>query len=99
MKLLIGGDTNCGVSDFIEKDKAKCMVMKYNWHNDVMMFFNLVVPKLDERENIIHVIHEDIGHFNKQYTLIEVKKRYLWHDRIKLVRKAIRKCKHCHMVK
>lgn len=41
------------------------MVMKYDWYNDVLMFFNLVVPRLDEKENIVHSIHEKIGHFSE----------------------------------
>jgi hypothetical protein len=30
MKLLIGGDINSGVFDFVGKDRAKCKVMKYD---------------------------------------------------------------------
>jgi hypothetical protein len=45
----------------LEEDRAKRKVMKYNWHNDVLMFPNLVVRRLDERENIVHFIHERLG--------------------------------------
>jgi len=45
----------------LEENRAKRKVMKYNWHNDVLMFPNLVVPRLEERENIIHFIHERLG--------------------------------------
>jgi len=45
----------------LEEDRAKCRVMKYNWHNDVLMFPNLMVPRLEERENIVHFIHERLG--------------------------------------
>jgi hypothetical protein len=63
------------------------------------MFNNLVVPLLEERKNIVHVIHNEIGHFSEQQILIEVKKRYFWHNKTKLVRKVIRTCKRCQMVK
>ncbi len=65
MKLLIGGDINFGVSDFVEKDRAKCRVMKYNYHNDVLMFHNSVVPIFKERKSIVHVVHNEIGHFSE----------------------------------
>lgn len=65
MKLLTRRDINFGVSNFAENDKSKHRVMKYNQHNDVLMFHNLLVPTL-EKKNIVHVIHNEIGHFSEQ---------------------------------
>jgi hypothetical protein len=45
----------------LEENRAKRRVVKYNWHNDVLMFLNLVVLRLEERENIVHFIHERLG--------------------------------------
>jgi hypothetical protein len=38
------------------------------------MFHNLVVPILEERESIVHVIHNEIGHFSEQQIFAKVKK-------------------------
>ncbi len=76
MKLLTRININCGVSNFEEKDRAKCRVMKHNCHNYVLMFHSLMVFKHEEKENIVHVIHKKIGHLNEQQTLAEVNKRY-----------------------
>jgi hypothetical protein len=65
MKLLTRRNINYGVSNFVEKDRAKHRVMKYNWHNDVLMYHNLVVLRLEEKESIVNVIHKEIGHFNE----------------------------------
>jgi hypothetical protein len=30
----------------------------------------------------VNKIHEEIGHFSEQKTIVEVKKRYFWRDRV-----------------
>jgi len=37
MKLLSRGNINAKIFDVVEKDRAKCRVMNYNWDNDVLM--------------------------------------------------------------
>jgi hypothetical protein len=66
MKLLTKGNINSSDLNFAKKNRAKRRVMKYNWHNDVLIFPNPVVPRLEEKENIVHFIHEEIGQFNEQ---------------------------------
>jgi hypothetical protein len=57
-----------------------------------MLFFkNLVVPKSEEKKSLVKDIHEEIGHFSER-TLVEVKKRFFWHDRTKIVRMVVRQC-------
>jgi hypothetical protein len=82
MKLLTRGDINAKIFDVVEKYKAKCKVMNYNWNNDVLIFQDLVVHRPKERNENVNLIHEEIGYFNEQRTLVEVKKRYLWHDKL-----------------
>ncbi len=43
----------------------------------------------------IHNIHKEIRHFSEQRTLVEVKKRYFWHNKTEFVRKVVRTCKRC----
>ncbi len=40
------------------------------------MFHNLMVHILEERKSIVHVIHNEIGHFSEQQILAKVKKSY-----------------------
>ncbi len=53
------------------------------------MFQGLVVPKLKDKEGIMNDIHAKIGHFNEQMTLVEIKRRYFWHDRTKSMTKLV----------
>jgi len=66
---------------------------------DNLMFKGLVVPKLEEDRQIIMDIHDEIGHFGEGRTLVEVKSRYFWHNKTKLVKEVVRNCKNCQLVK
>jgi hypothetical protein len=56
-----------------------------------MLFFkNLVVLKLKEKKVLVKDIHEKVGHFGERKTLIEVKKRFFWHDKIKTMKTVVR---------
>lgn len=50
MRLFTGGNLNSTNCDVVEKARAKRKVMEYYWQNGVLMFLNLVVPKLDDRK-------------------------------------------------
>jgi hypothetical protein len=41
------------------------------------MFQDLVVPRLEKRDEVVNLIHEKIRHFSEERNLVEVKKRYL----------------------
>jgi hypothetical protein len=51
-----------------------------------------VVLRPAECKMLIEKIHE---HFGAMQTLIKVKKRFFWHDRIKVVKKFIKACEKC----
>jgi hypothetical protein len=56
-----------------------------------MLFFkNLVVPKLEKRIVLVRDIHEEIRHFSEGRTLVEVKKRFFWHDKTETVRAVVK---------
>jgi hypothetical protein len=40
------------------------------------MFKDLVVPKLDEHQQIVMDLHNEIGHFGEGRTLTKINKRY-----------------------
>jgi hypothetical protein len=44
-------------------------------------------------------MHKDLGHFGKERTLVEICRKYFWHNRIEDVRNAIKICQHCQMVR
>jgi len=54
-----------------------------------------MVLKPEKRKVLVRDIHEEIGHYNEGRTLVEVKKRFFWHDKTKTVRTIVRKCQHC----
>jgi uncharacterized protein YcfL len=64
--------------------------VNYHWRENTLFFKNLVVPKLEERKVPVKNIHEEIGHFNKRKTLVEVKKRFFWHDKTKTMRTVVK---------
>jgi hypothetical protein len=39
--------------------------MNYNWHNDVHMFQDLVVPRPEKKDEIVNLIHEEFKHFSE----------------------------------
>jgi transposase InsO family protein len=48
---------------------------------------------------LIEKIHEEIGHFGEMRTLVEVKKRFFWHDKIEFIKKFIKTCEKCQLAK
>ncbi len=39
---------------------------------------------------LVKSIHKEIGHFNEGRTLVEVKKKFFWHDKIESVRMVVK---------
>jgi len=54
MKLFTGGNLNFTNYDVVEKERAKRKVMEYYWQDGMLMFLNLVVPKLKDGEKIVN---------------------------------------------
>jgi hypothetical protein len=51
------------------------------------------------RKVLIKNIHEEIGQFSERRTLVEVKKRFFWHDRSESMRMLVRQCQHYRLAK
>jgi hypothetical protein len=88
MAILNGGQilTECSLQD---NTKIKKRTLQYQWDHDKFMFKELWMPRLDERNQLILDSHEEIGHFGKGHTLVEIDKRYFWHNRIEYVRSVV----------
>jgi len=87
--LLTGGHLEAELDNIANIDRAKKQMMKYHWSKDTLFFYNLVVPRPAERKMLIEKIHEEIRHFGATWTLVEVKKRFFWHDRTKVSRNSL----------
>jgi hypothetical protein len=44
-------------------------------------------------------MHEDLGHSGEERILVEVCRRYFWHNQTQDVKAVVRVCQHCQMVK
>ncbi len=44
-------------------------------------------------------MHEDLGHFGEQRTLVEICQKYFWHNQIEDVKIVVRMCQQCQMVR
>jgi hypothetical protein len=57
------------------------------------------VPKPEERMALVIQMHEDLGHFGEQRTLVEICRRYFWHNWTEDVKMVVKMCKQCQMVR
>jgi hypothetical protein len=71
----------------------------YCWKEQKLFFKTLLVPKPEERVSLVRRMHEDLGHFRKQRTLAEVRRRYFWHNRTADVKAVIRGCQQCQLAR
>jgi hypothetical protein len=64
-----------------------------------MFFKTLFVPKPEERVSLVKQMHEDLGYFDEQRTLAEIRRKYFWHNRTADVKAVIRGCQQCQLVR
>jgi len=85
--------------DFEEGKRIKKRASNYCWKEQKLFFKALLVPKPEERVSLVRRMHEDLGHFGEQRTLVEVRRRYFWHNRTKDVKAVVRGCQQCQLVR
>jgi hypothetical protein len=66
--------------------------MNYHWQDQRLYFKGLFVPKLEEIMGLIIQMHEDLGHFGEQRTLVRIYKKYFWHNRMEDVKTVVKMC-------
>lgn len=64
-----------------KKVRVNKHIMHYYQSNDNLMFKDLVVPRPNERWQLILDLHQEIMHFEKGKTLAKVNKCYFQHNR------------------
>ncbi len=62
--------------DLQESRRARKRAAHYCWKNEKLYFKGLYVPKLEDRLKLVSQMHEDLGHFGEQRTLVEIYERY-----------------------
>jgi len=102
-------DTNCltflkgGVlPDVVDSEggkRIKKRASNYCWKEHKLFFKALLVLKPEERVSLVRWMHEDLGHFGEQRTLVEVRRRYFWHNRTEDVKAVVRGCQQCQLVR
>jgi hypothetical protein len=66
--------------DLEESKRARKRITNYCWKEERLYFKGLYVPKPKERMRLVSQMHEDLGHFGEQRTLVEICRRYFWHS-------------------
>jgi hypothetical protein len=87
------------LDDATKVNLAKKRLLNYHLRKITLFFKNLMVSKLEERKALVKDIHEEIGHFSEGRTLIEVKKRFFWHDRTKTMKTVMKQCQRYQLAK
>jgi len=82
-------------ADFEGGKRIKKRASNYCWKEQKLFFKALLVPKPEEKVSLVRRMHEDLGHFGEQRTLVEVRRRYFWHNRTEDVKAVVRGCQHC----
>jgi hypothetical protein len=85
--------------DLEESKRAKKRVSNYCWREQRLYFKGLFVPKPEERTALVIQMHEDLGHFGEQRSLVEIHRRYFWHNQTKDVRMVVKRCQQCQLVR
>jgi len=87
---LLKNDALPNLVDLEESKRARKRVSNYCWKEQRLYFKGLLVPKPEERMSLVSQMHEDLGHFEEQRTLVEIRRRYFWHHRTEDVKVVVR---------
>jgi hypothetical protein len=71
------------------------MTLNYHWQDERLYFKGLFVPRPEDQMGLIIQMHEDLEHFEKERTLIEICMKYFWHNRTTNVEMVIKLCQQC----
>jgi hypothetical protein len=85
--------------DLQESKRARKRATHYCWKDEKFYFKGLYVPKPEDRLKLVAQMHEDLGHFGEQRTLIEICQRYFWNNRTECVKAIVKTCRQCQLVK
>jgi len=98
MDLLQGGMLPATV-DLVESKRARKRILNYHWQGQSLYFKGLFVPRPEDHIGLVIHMHKDLGHFGEEKTLVEVCRRYFWHNWTEDVKTIVRVCQQCQMVR
>jgi hypothetical protein len=61
----------------------------------MILLQGVFVPRPKDRMGPVIQMHKDLGHFGEERTLVEICRRYYWHNRTKDVRTVVKICEQC----
>jgi len=85
--------------DPMESKKARKRILNYHWQDQSFYFKGLFMPKSEDRMGLVVQMHKDLGHFGEERTLVEICRRYFWHNRTEDVKTVVKVCQQCQMVR
>jgi hypothetical protein len=85
--------------DLQESKRTRKRATHYCWKDEKLYFKGLYMPKPKDRLKLVTQMHEDLGHFGEQRTLIEICQRYFWKNRTECVKAIVKTCRQCQLVK
>jgi len=78
--------------DYVEVRRARKRVLNYYWQDQSLYFKRLLVPRPEDRMELVIQMHKDLGHYGEERTLAEISRRYFWHNRTKDVKIVVKVC-------
>ncbi len=85
--------------DYEEAKRIRKRASNYCWKEQKLFFKALFMPRSEERVSPVRQMHEDLGHFGEQRTLVEVRRKYFWHNRTEEVKAVVKGCQQCQLVR
>lgn len=87
------------VYEELEKECMRRRTLNYYWQEAELYYKSLLVPKPEERRQLVENMHAQLGHLSEKHTLDEIKIRYFWHNRSETMNEVVQSCKQCQLAK
>ncbi len=81
-----------------EGKRARKRASNYCWKEQRLYFKEVYVPRPEERIPLVVQMHEDLGHSGEQRMLVEICRKYFWHNRTEDVKSVVGRCQQCQLV-
>ncbi len=91
MKLLQEGTLPYTI-DLEECKRSRKKILNYHWQDQSLHFKGLFVPRPKDCVGLVIQMYKDLGRFREEKTLVEICRRYFWHNRTKDVRIVVKIC-------
>jgi hypothetical protein len=76
--------------DYVETKRARKRVLNYHWEDQSLYFKGLLVPRPEDRMELVIRMHKDLGHSGEERTLAEICRQYFCHNRTEDVKAVVK---------